>query len=659
MKKTFLVAMLSLLTLAATAETVWKETCGTSVEKSGNYWPYTNAFEGYDHYGECTYDGWNSTVRYLDRYAANGPHVYFAASKDCRFSIDGIPGGANATFSFDVTCYDSNASAGTYESTDLFGLKVNEEEVAIASQTLSSSAFTTVSVVVNLSETSNKIEITKASSVAADARLDNFTVTYGTVVQMYTLTLSASAGGRVNSDVNGEYAEGTQVTIIATPNESYHFVQWSDGNTNATRTITMNSDISLRAEFAGEFNTVANIIDIYNSLGLESGATSTDSYTGRGYVTSWYNGYPNYNNADFYVDDYADGSTSLLECWRLTAVNEVDKRTLEVGEYVEFTGYLKNYNGRAEVCNGTFRVLEAPHEDTGEETCYPQFEGMTGAQILATLHEQIKDPDTLEYYYLRADKTGVDYRADYTVWDMYTNCSFQGNSYCAGVIENPDECQCYNREHMLPQSWWGNVNTKRMRTDLHHVIPTDAATNTQRSNNPYGEVSGTPTWSNAAGSKSGYGTYSTTVFEPADEYKGDIARVYFYMLTCYSDEDFTVNWKGQKVFTYTNGQAGLTAAAKALFLKWHRNDPVSEKEINRNNGVERKQHNRNPYVDMPELIEYIWGKKSSKTYTCAGPAQGIEETAHKSLGTKMLIDGQLIIELQDGARYSILGERIR
>ena len=182
-----------------------------------------------------------------------------------------------------------------------------------------------------------------------------------------------------------------------------------------------------------------------------------------------------------------------------------------------------------------------------------------------TLHEQIKDPDTLEYYYLRADKTGVDYRADYTVWDMYTNCSFQGNSYCAGVIENPYECQCYNREHMLPQSWWGNVNTKRMRTDLHHVIPTDAATNTQRSNNPYGEVSGTPTWSNAAGSKSGYGTYSTTVFEPADEYKGDIARVYFYMLTCYSDEDFTVNWKGQKVFTYINGQAGLTAAAKALF----------------------------------------------------------------------------------------------
>jgi len=401
---------------------------------------------------------------------------------------------------------------------------------------------------------------------------------------------------------------------------------------------------------------VADIISIYNSLGLANGATSTDTYTGRGYVTYWKNGYPDWQNGDFFVDDYPDGSTSLLQCFRLTAPNTDDQRKLEVGEYVEFTGQLKNY-GHAEVVNGTFRVLEAPHEDTGEETCYPQFEGMTGAQILATLHEQIKDPDTLEYYYLRADKTGVDYRADYTVWDMYTNCSFQGNSYCAGVIENPYECQCYNREHMLPQSWWGNVNTKRMRTDLHHVIPTDAATNTQRSNNPYGEVSGTPTWSNAAGSKSGYGTYNTTVFEPADEYKGDIARVYFYMLTCYSDEDFTVNWKGQKVFTYTNGQAGLTAAAKALFLKWHRNDPVSEKEINRNNGVERKQHNRNPYVDMPELIEYIWGKKSSKTYTCAGPAEGIEETGVKATGKKMLIDGQLIIELEDGTRYNVLGIR--
>lgn len=416
---------------------------------------------------------------------------------------------------------------------------------------------------------------------------------------------------------------------------------------------------TMTALHADEYYTITELMNIYTNLGLSEGGTSTSSYTARGYVTKWNSGYPTYQNGDFFIDDSANGSTTMLKCYRLTANEEADKRTLEVGEYVEIYGKLKNYYSQAEVINGTFRVLEAPGEEEQpvSDDCYSAYEGMTGAQIMAALHEEIKDPDTVTYYNLRADKTGIDYRSNGTVWDMYTTCAFTKSGYCS-TVDISTECECYNREHMVPQSWWGNDNTQRMRTDLHHVIPTDAFTNSKRSNNPYGEVSGTPTWSNSAGSKLGTGTYNTTVFEPADEYKGDIARVYFYMVTCYNDKDLRQNWKGQKVFTYSNGKLSFTSTAKALFLKWHRNDPVSEKEINRNNGVERKQGNRNPFVDMPELIEYIWGSKSSQTYTCTttGIAHPAEEAPR---ATKLLENGALIIVLPDGTRYSTTGVRLR
>lgn len=501
--------------------------------------------------------------------------------------------------------------------------------------------------------------------VEATAKLQNYNGraelcngTYRVLPKTFTLTITAGPGGTVNSSVNGEYENGAQVTIIATPNTDYSFLKWSDGNTNATRTITITEDITLRAEFKGNFNTIADLMAIYNSLGLASGSKSTESYTARGYVTYWKSGYPQYQNADFFVDDYADGSTSMLECFRLTASNASDKRTLEVGEYVEFTGKLQNYNGRAEVCEGTFRTLEAPYDPT-QDNCYPEYEGMTGTEILEALFNAIKDHEVLSYNDIRADKTGVDYRSDGTVWDMYGDCSFTSKGYC-GTEEVTEECDCYNREHVVPQSWWGNDNEQPMRTDLHHVLPTDALTNSQRSAWPYGEVSGTPTWTNTAGSKLGYGTYGSSgnnyVFEPIDEYKGDIARIYFYMVTCYRDKNLKAGGKGYHVFNFDGSTLSFTDKAKSLFLKWHRNDPVSEKEINRNKGVARLQGNRNPYIDMPDLIEYIWGKNAGKPYVCSSmDIERIEPAAPRA--SKVLVNGALFIVLPDGTKYNVMGIR--
>ncbi|MCR5049796.1 MAG: hypothetical protein K6A36_01795 [Paludibacteraceae bacterium] len=122
-------------------------------------------------------------------------------------------------------------------------------------------------------------------------------------------------------------------------------------------TLTILALMTFITPQAADYNTVAEIMNIYSELNLENNQTSTDSYTIRGYVTKWNSGYPKYQNADFFIDDSATGSTSLFECYRLTGQEDSDRHELTAGCYVEVNGYLKNYNGRAELVNGTFHVI--------------------------------------------------------------------------------------------------------------------------------------------------------------------------------------------------------------------------------------------------------------------------------------------------------------
>lgn len=112
-------------------------------------------------------------------------------------------------------------------------------------------------------------------------------------------------------------------------------------------------------------------------------------------------------------------------------------------------------------------------------------------------------------------------------------------------------------------------------------------------------------------------TYSSTVFEPVDEYKGDFARGYLGTMIKWA-EDYTAFTQGQGSSTFSgnytaSGYFGLTKYGVALLLKWHREDPVSQKEIDRNNGIQQTQGNRNPFIDYPYLVEYIWGKHAGET----------------------------------------------
>lgn len=181
------------------------------------------------------------------------------------------------------------------------------------------------------------------------------------------------------------------------------------------------------------------------------------------------------------------------------------------------------------------------------------------------------------------------------IWDMYSTCDYTVGSDQCGNYNG--EGSCYNREHTVPQSWFSEASP--MKSDVFHVIPTDGYVNGWRSSFPFGEVSSASKTS-SNGSKLGPSSVSGisgTVFEPIDEYKGDIARIYFYMCTRYYTK--VGSWGGG---VFTSSYPFIKTAYFNLYLQWAIDDPVSQKEIDRNNAAYNFQGNRNPYVDCPSLF---------------------------------------------------------
>ena len=206
--------------------------------------------------------------------------------------------------------------------------------------------------------------------------------------------------------------------------------------------------------------------------------------------------------------------------------------------------------------------------------------------------------------------------ASKTMEDIYSSYPYTASQAASSATT----CgQNWNKEHTVPKSWFGG-DVSPMESDAHHIFPTDIKMNSLRSSYPYGENSAAKECANYGYGHLGTSTfsgYSGTVFDPGDggangSYKGDLARVYFYMVTRYRTTNFT-DGLGSVCFTYSGGVANLTDYMKNLMLKWHREDPVSEKERIRNNAIYAHQHNRNPFVDYPCLVEYIWGNKQGET----------------------------------------------
>ena len=220
------------------------------------------------------------------------------------------------------------------------------------------------------------------------------------------------------------------------------------------------------------------------------------------------------------------------------------------------------------------------------------------------------------YIAYQTSDTDIFYENDNTVLDMYSenpNGSdpynyTHGSRQCGNYNSEND---CYNREHIFPQGFFNSQTP--MRTDIHHVVPTDGSVNGRRSNYPFGEVSN-PSHTSQNGSKVGSNTFDSftgIVFEPIDEFKGDIARMLFYFATRYENEVTDATWDSPNSSTSnplngTNNQVYDDWYIKLLY-KWHTQDPVSQREIVRNNEAYKFQGNRNPFIDHPEYVNQVWG----------------------------------------------------
>jgi endonuclease I len=237
---------------------------------------------------------------------------------------------------------------------------------------------------------------------------------------------------------------------------------------------------------------------------------------------------------------------------------------------------------------------------------YNTAQGLTGNNLKIALHNIIKNHTQISYNNLWNAFPKTDKKLNGKVWDIYSNVPSGTQPYEFTFSTNQcgnysAEGDCYNREHSWPQSWFNQVTGPV--SDLFHIYPTDGKVNGERSNYPYGNVAvASITTSNGSklGSSANLG-YSLTVFEPIDEYKGDIARSYFYMSTRYYSED-----SGWSTSDATNKSDILPWEVNVL-LQWNQLDPVSAKEIARNDSIYYKfQHNRNPFIDNPQWINDIW-----------------------------------------------------
>jgi len=263
---------------------------------------------------------------------------------------------------------------------------------------------------------------------------------------------------------------------------------------------------------------------------------------------------------------------------------------------------------------------------------YADADGLAGKQLWTAISSITnRGFSTLSYngLWTAYKKTDV-YPADSVgkagkIWDMYGECPFTFGSDQCGSYNGV--CDCYNREHSIPKSWFGG-STSGIGCDIFHLVPTDGKINSTRSNDEFGEVAGAKNYyGNGTGTA---GTWSTdrptiasaagevihgsgNVFEPKDQYKGDFARGYMGTI---------IKWQLANMTTANNffsgeytpsGYFGFTKKAVVLMMKWHREDPVSQKEIDRNNGIQQTQGNRNPFIDYPYLAEYIWGEHAGET----------------------------------------------
>jgi len=264
-------------------------------------------------------------------------------------------------------------------------------------------------------------------------------------------------------------------------------------------------------------------------------------------------------------------------------------------------------------------VFTAQAQDVDLNEYYADAIGKKKADLKTAIHDIIAQADVLEYG-SGSGRTwygfyNTDRMENNEVRDRYSNEHhyFSGSNYSAA--------SGMNIEHSFPKSWWGGSKNQAY-CDIHHLMPSESSINSSKSNYGMGRVTKVTTDNGCTKVGSGPGASGATIYlwEPADKWKGDFARAVFYMVTCYQN----LTWQGsQALNTLTNSDwPTLKPWAYELYLQWIADDPVDDIERARNEAVYKIQHNRNPFIDLPELANYIWGDKTDVAFTIDGVDPG-------------------------------------
>lgn len=313
---------------------------------------------------------------------------------------------------------------------------------------------------------------------------------------------------------------------------------------------------------------------------------------------------------------------------------------------------------------------------------YDSANGLTGFALKTQLKNIISSGHIDQGYgalysaYQSSDNDSF-YEMDNTVLDIYSENPNSADTYnydhdTNGGNDPGDACgssgfnsegDCYNREHIFPQGFFDNQFP--MRSDIHHVVPTDGRVNGFRGNFPFGEVGSSLVSQSGIsnptdnGSKLGNSItpgYTGTVFEPIDEFKGDVARMIFYFAVRYEDNWDDPNWDDHT--TQNNPLNGTSSQFYEtwyinLLYDWHIQDPVSSRELTRNTAAYNFQGNANPFIDHPEYVQMIWQSvlsnndfKNQEIKIFPNPASGNE--------ISIITNKAIVVEV-----YDVLGKKIK
>ncbi|WP_298941583.1 endonuclease [uncultured Psychromonas sp.] len=373
-------------------------------------------------------------------------------------------------------------------------------------------------------------------------------------------------------------------------------------NTSIYNEGTSSAEVSVNSGSQGD-------TDIRQSIDVIEGTTYTFS--------TWVYHTEGLIKARLYIGaEYATYSdNTVLNAWQEVTYSytAAASESIEAGiRFYDQTGYVDPEI----VYIDDFSVSSDSSSDTS--AYYASAADLTGLELKTALYNIVKDHTTKTYSnlwdFMGTNSLDVYYENDGSILDMYSENPSSSDTYNYTPVT--DQCgnysgegSCYNREHSFPKSWFDDQYP--MYTDIHHLFATDGYVNGKRSNYPYGIV-GTSTFVSDNGSKVGSASsdlgYSGTVFEPIDEFKGDFARAYFYMATRYEDiiSTWEVNSDSAAAVLDSSSDYVFEEWVITMLKSWNENDPVSQKELDRNEAAYEFQGNRNPFIDHPEYVNEIW-----------------------------------------------------